>query len=460
MVNDSPDSDLVNDPTDCLTDIDGASVSAFAKELEGDVLASHDPDSALPPASNTKLVTTALALDVLGPEYTFETRVTGHGRLRDGRLDGDLVLDGSGNPDLARDDVAQLAVSVAEPIDELGGDVVLDGSTFAGRHCGPGRTVGDQRHAYGAGSSALALEENVVEIQLSDAAPSEPRDFEVRVVPDSEAVVVETDVQSGEGDLRAFTDPDAGVIRVEGELPTGSRRTERVPVPDPEYHCGAVFRDALVEAGVTVEGGLQRTAMASDLNSAEMASDSDSAETASHPDSIAFSRSVTSETVSALLFRMNHPSNNFIADQLARHVASKHGDGSWEAWKRTVSDFLTEWNAGPCRITDGSGLSRYNLLTARGLVALLEQAAREPWAEHFFDSLPEPGAGTLSSRLHDVSGLRAKTGTLTGSSALSGVVRREESPPVVFSVLFGGLTVEADPARERQDEFVRALARL
>jgi D-alanyl-D-alanine carboxypeptidase/D-alanyl-D-alanine-endopeptidase (penicillin-binding protein 4) len=154
---------------------------------------------------------------------------------------------------------------------------------------------------------------------------------------------------------------------------------------------------------------------------------------------------------------MNVPSDNFVAEQLARGVAAERDDGTWDAWSKAATDFLESCGAGPCRIRDGSGLSRYNLLTAEGIVALLERVQQEPWSEAFFDSLPAPGEGTLENRLADVPGVRAKTGTITGSSALSGVVQREYQSDVVFSVIFGGLTVGADEARRRQDEFVRAL---
>lgn len=430
---------MVNDPTDRLDGIPGASVSAFATALDGEVLASRDPERALAPASNTKLVTTALALAVLGPDHTFETTATGRGSVRDGHLRGDLVLSGSGAPDLARSDLAELARRVAERLDVVEGDLVLDGRRFTGRQVGPGRTVGDQRHAYGARTSALALGGNVVEVRATDATGA--GDFEIRAAPNSEALDIRTDLATGDGELRVYTDTDTDAVRVEGCLPAGAERTERAPVPDPERHCGAVFRDALDEAGVRVTGDLR------------------TAETAPRSDGPAVSAAVSADPVSELLPRMNRPSDNFLADQLARAVAAERGDGSWADWERVATDYLEATRAGPCRIRDGSGLSRYNLLTARGVVELLERAAREPWAEQFFESLPEPGVGTLASRLDDVSGLRAKTGTLTGASALSGIIRGDGSPPVVFSVLFGGLTGEAAPARERQDEFVRALAR-
>uniref|UniRef100_UPI00192F6E1F D-alanyl-D-alanine carboxypeptidase n=1 Tax=Halorussus amylolyticus TaxID=1126242 RepID=UPI00192F6E1F len=166
----------MTDPIDHLTDLEGASVSALARDEDGTVLASHDPDRALAPASNTKLITSALALDALGPDYRFETRVEGYGSLESGpsdsrrdasRLDGDLVVVGSGHPDLDRDDLAELAGSVGAEFDEIRGDLLLDASRFGDGQLGPGWTWGDQRYYYGARSTAIALEKNLLTVEIS-----------------------------------------------------------------------------------------------------------------------------------------------------------------------------------------------------------------------------------------------------------------------------------------------------
>lgn len=443
---------MVTDPISHLTDVEGASVSVLARDEDGEVLASRDPDRALAPASNTKLVTAALALDTLGPDYRFETRVEGHGERRGGRLDGDLVVVGTGQPDFGMDDLDELARSVAEDVEEVRGDLVLDGSRFDDQQLGPGWTWSDQRYYYGARSTALALDRNLVAVEVTGDGSG---DFEIGVAPDTEAVAVETDLDAGEDDLRVYADHETGAVRVEGSLPAGTDRTERVPVADPERHFGAAVREALTDAGIDVAGEVR-------LGSAP----------GGDP---AFSTRVESAPVSDLVREMNVPSDNFVAEQLARTVAAEFGNGpgdgeergdgessadargTWETWEEIATDFLEARGAGACRIRDGSGLSRYNLVTARALADLLDWARERPWADAFFGSLPAPGEGTLANRLDDAPGVRAKTGTLTNTCALSGVLRREGDPDVTFSVVLGGLTVEADAARERQDAFVRTL---
>ncbi|WP_162224117.1 D-alanyl-D-alanine carboxypeptidase/D-alanyl-D-alanine endopeptidase [Halorussus salinus] len=467
----------MSDATAQLAGIDGASVGALAVARDAgendQILASLDPNRALTPASNTKLVTSALALEALGPDYTFETRVEGRGERDGDRLAGDLLLRGSGAPDLDAEDLRALAEETAAAVGEVTGDVLLDGTRFTDGRYGPGWTVGDRRHAYGAPSSALALAGNAVEVRITD--PEETGEFRVSVAPNSDEIAVETDLcaveadgededgekgESGDdrSDLRVTTDPDSGVIRVAGALPAGADRTERAPVVRPERHCGLVFLDALESVGVSVAGDVR--SMESDDVLAVESADSTATDSAAIPDAEAFARTVESAPVADLLRAMNVSSDNFVAEQLARTVASERRDGeeSWAAWESLATDYLEDCGAAACRIRDGSGLSRYNLVTARGMVGLLARADDAPWAEEFFGSLPAPGEGTLSSRLEGVEELRAKTGTVTGTSALSGVVRREEEPDVFFSVVYGGLTVEADEARRRQDEFVRELS--
>jgi D-alanyl-D-alanine carboxypeptidase/D-alanyl-D-alanine-endopeptidase (penicillin-binding protein 4) len=424
---------VVSDPVSELTDLPGASVSALAREVGGGTLASHDPDRALAPASNAKLVTTALALHVLGPDHRFETRAVGRGAVDGDRLDGDLVLVGSGQPDLSRAALDDLAARVAADVETTTGDVVLDATRFGDQQLGPGWTWGDEQYYYGARSAALAVDRNLVSIEITGDAG----DIAVGIAPDTSAVTVETDLEPGADDLRAYIDHDTGRIRVEGTIPPNADRVERVPVARPVDHCGAAFREALADAGVAVAGEVRRG-------------------TAS--DEPAFEAAVESAPVADLVREMNVPSDNFVAEQLARAVAvEREGAGTWAAWNDVATEFLDSLGVEAHRIRDGSGLSRYDLLSARGLVELFGWVRDREWAEDFFGSLPAPGEGTLEARLGDVDGVRAKTGTITGTSALSGLVRREGEPDVVFSVVFGGLTVEADAARERQDAFVRAL---
>lgn len=438
---------ITDDQLAGLLDLDGATTSVLLRHLDtGETIAADAPNTALAPASNTKLITTALALDRLGPDHRFETRVAGYGTVRDGRLDGDVVLRGTGTPDLDASDLRTLAVAVREAgVTGVDGDLVLDASAFEGGELGPGWMCEDEQYSYGARSSALALARNTVDVTVRRSQESE---YEICVAPDTDAVTVENELgvdetgdEKSDGDhegLSVWTDREHRIVRVEGSIAPDTERTERAPIPDPIGHIGPVFAGVLAEEGVTVAGSIRTgTEPSTEPTVAEI---------------------VRSERVETLVREMNVPSDNFIAEQLARAVASIDGDGSWETWEEIVTEFFGELGVETLRIKDGSGLSRYNLIPARGLVALFEWTTERAWHEAFLDSLPAPGEGTLTDRLTDVdAAVRAKTGTLTGTCALSGVVQRDDSE-VAFSILLSSLTDGVEAAQNTQDTIVRLLA--
>jgi D-alanyl-D-alanine carboxypeptidase/D-alanyl-D-alanine-endopeptidase (penicillin-binding protein 4) len=435
-------------PVDALG-LPGASLTVLAVAREsGRVIASASPDRALAPASNTKLITAGLALDRLGPDYRYESRVLGRGPVAGGVLEGDLRFVGSGAPDVDPSDLSALAAAIGEQVDRVGGDLLVDGTRFSGGSLGPGWTHGDQRHSYGAPSTAAALDRNQVTVSVTAGDADAPS---VSIDPETPTVSVDADVDcdpdATADDLRVSTDADSGAITVRGEIPPDAGTVERTaPVPAPERHLGFALRSALADAGVALDGTVRVL-----REEAERSDD--------RSDSPAVAAAVESASARELVREMNVPSDNFVAEQLARTVArAETGEGSWDAWEAVVAAHFEELGVETVRIRDGSGLSRYNLVPARGLIEHLRWVDERPWSEAFFDSLPTPGTGTLSDRLDGVP-VAAKTGTITGTSALSGVVRRTEREDALFAVVHGGLTVGgSDAARDRQDAFVRWLA--
>lgn len=427
--------------------IPGSSLSVLAAGRDsGEVYAAASPNRSLPPASNTKLVTAGLALAHLGPDFTFETRLATTGKIDSGVLDGDLLVVGTGAPDIEYKDLETLAEAVGERIDRVTGDLLVDASTYIDGHLGPGWTWGDQRYYYGARSSALAIDRNQVTVRVTvEASPDGETEPVVTVTPETATVEVDSSLSVADDattdDISVYTDHESGTIVIRGALPPEADALEEsVPVRHPEHHCAQVLTTALTDAGVAVCG---------EINVEEQGGIRGNRETLAR---------IQSAPVRDLVREMNVPSDNFIAEQFARRVAYEvTGEGSWGRWETLVQDHFDALDSDNVRIRDGSGLSRYNLVPASALVAHLHWVDEQPWAETFFESLPAPGEGTLSSRLEGVS-IAGKTGTITGTSALTGVVRRDTDEDLFFSVVHGGLTRDrGDTAREKQDEFVKWL---
>ena len=171
---------------------------------------------------------------------------------------------------------------------------------------------------------------------------------------------------------------------------------------------------------------------------------------------------ILSPRLSALVRRMNKESNNFIAESLLKHLGARElGRGSTGAGARVARRVLRDRGVhlAGVRIVDGSGLSRYNRMTARALAELLVSAWKDGRIRYsFFTSLPLAGIdGTLEDRMTSRPArgrVRGKTGTTRNASALSGYVGRR----YVFSVLQNGNPIPWWYARRGQDRFAQVLA--
>ncbi|WP_019992167.1 D-alanyl-D-alanine carboxypeptidase/D-alanyl-D-alanine endopeptidase [Natronorubrum tibetense] len=422
-----------------LPALDRISASVYAVDLRTDEpIVAINPEVPLLPASNAKLVTAARAFAELGPAYRFETTLHAVGEIKDGHLLGDLVLTGRGAPDLSQADLMTLADGVAgSGIDTVAGELVVDTSAFDRESLGPGWTWDDGQFAYGAKSTPLAVERNTVDITVSHRTDS----VTVDASPTSEIVRIESDVETGPSErLEVYKKRASEIIRVEGEIPPGETAVEASPVDDPMMHASSLLQDALEANEIDIDGWTRI--------------ENDPVETDGLP-----CATVESAPLSTLVRDMLVSSDNFVAEQLARTVALElEGKGSWGIWEEHADAFLADRGADAVRLRDGSGLSRYNLLSAASVSAVLEWVLEQPWSEQYRQSLPLAGVeGTVENRLTDISApVRAKTGTLTGVRTLSGYVEDPGGEPaVVFSCLLSNLTGDLEAtATDRIDELV------
>ncbi len=187
---------------------------------------------------------------------------------------------------------------------------------------------------------------------------------------------------------------------------------------------------------------------------------------------------ISSQPLQKLLQSMDYFSDNFIADQLLKGLgAHRYGQGTFQNGAQAIEESLKGIIHSPIQIADGSGLSRYNLLTPLQLVELLSYAFTHPTLglkdqgldfvelrnalsngqNLFIQALPPWGGGTLSTRAYELNAY-AKTGTLTNISALSGYLIIKSGDVLAFSVLINDASSIAD-ARNFQDAFLAVLAR-
>ena len=231
----------------------------------GDTLYARNPDVPLSPASNLKLVTSAVAVELLGPEYRYQTLVLADGPRSDGTLRGDLILYGTGDPGLSdRFYESRTAAfeSLADQLLEAGirrveGDVVGDGSFFSGPLLGEGWDPRDLNDWFAAPSSALSFNENMVTLRI-EAARTEGARPTIRTLPEEAGVPVVNTAVTGRGRIRIERESPGDPISIDGAVPRGGREVWRqMTVSDPGRYAARVFANVLEEKGIEVAGGVR-----------------------------------------------------------------------------------------------------------------------------------------------------------------------------------------------------------
>ncbi len=393
----------------------------------GEVLYERNADLSLNPASNMKLLTSAAALGILGPNYRFQTRVALRGRLAGGRLKGDLALIGGGDPVLETEDLAALADAVRKAgIRRVEGRLVVDESRYDAERLGIGWQSDDEPYYYSAQISGLSVNRNVLTVQVRPGKKAgQPPVIELAPVPGHLKVTSSlTTVAAGAG-----TDVDITRRRGHNELlisgriavDSGPVRETAVTMEEPALFTGALFRRLLAARGVVVEGSTVRGKTGAEWRQVARRD---------------------SPPLSEIVVALNKPSDNLVAEMLLKELGYQRkqpGDAT------TGSTVVEEWLKGlgiavsGVRVNDGSGLSRMDLVTARAISDLLVKADKQAWREIFIHSLPVAGVdGTLRRRLKDTpaeGNLRAKTGTLSHVTALGGYVTTAGKERLAFSIL-------------------------
>jgi D-alanyl-D-alanine carboxypeptidase/D-alanyl-D-alanine-endopeptidase (penicillin-binding protein 4) len=407
-------------------------VSVHVRELfPGGVEVDLDAGRPLRPASNVKLVTTAAALVLLGPSWHFDTAFEAGGPLRDGVLEGDLVVRAAGDPlydPRAAGSVAALLEPAVAALRERGvrvvaGDLVLDEGSFAEPAPGPAWPDEGQRWAeYCAIAGGFSANRGCLTATVTPGKAGEPA--AVRIAPRDHGLSEELRVTTAaSGALVVAMQARAGGVLVRGTIPAGAAPfVDSFAHPDPVELFGRALSGALSRGGVLVEGALRRER------------GRPAGEVLAH----------LRTPLLDVLGPINTHSTNAVADQLFLALGNAVvGEGTREGGARATRLALERLgvSAEGLAQVDGSGLSRENRIGARQITALLAAvlALDETSSKAFRDSLAVAGeSGTLEQRMRGQATrgrVRGKTGFIGGTSALSGVATARDGREWVFSIL-------------------------
>lgn len=403
-----------------------AQLSIFAKDLNSaDTLAAYNERLYLIPASNLKLFTTALAWKSLKPNFTFKTRFYRTGFISPaGIMDGDILIEGEGDPTMGSDkwrsrdpknifDQIVLQLQQLE-IDTVKGDVVISTHPWKGEWHNGDWSWSDIGNYYGISSGSLNIYENTYEVtfsttgnvgelaEIKSISPAVEINFDnqVKIGPphSGDQAYIFGNAQDNHRLIRGSVPKDGSTFKIKGSL------------TDPEIYFGKILSQYLRENGIIIQGEVRK----------------DPSNPSGKKELLLI---YASPPLSEIVQYINSNSHNLFAEAIYKYGYLKNRietDKLLREWKKKGID--TEH----IRWKDGCGLSPFNRFSAKNFVDLIDIMSGD---EGYINTFAMPGKeGTLKYRFSDLGGLKAKTGSIEGVYALSGIITNGQKN-IAFSIL-------------------------
>lgn len=400
----------------------------------GQRLYQKNQDHLFVPCCSVKIFTGAAALGILGSDFRFETNLLVDGKIEDGILVGDIYLRGSGDPSLSFSDLEHLVSQLKmRNITEIRGNILIDNTAFDGIVQGPGWMWDEEIAFWNSPMDALVVNHNCVDVWVMPAEELAKRP-RVCVSPCKDYMNVDNRIimarETGEMDIKKGEGRD---IIMKGTIGMGCAcKTYQIPVDSPSAYAGYVFCEMLKKQGIPLQGEVQmgKTPLRAEVM-------------ATH----------TSLPLCVIVQHMMKTSDHLYASCLFKKMGElRYGTvGSWQNGSQAVRSYLSQEagiDVSELVILDGTGLSRYNLVSPHQMVSFLTWAYKEfPLSAEFMASLPVAGIdGSLRGMKQDeVKGkVRAKPGKMTGLTALAGYAVTKEGEPIAFSLMTSGFVQQTE----------------
>ena len=439
----------------------------------GELLFARNANKLMMPASNMKIVTLAAAAQVLGWDHRFVTTLETTGSIANGALDGDLIVRGGGDPTInprngrsaaAFDEWADALKAAG--IDRINGHIVGEDDLLDDEGLGAGWAWDYLQFGYAAPIGALQYNENVAELSvspgLSAGAPAV-----LQLTPGSGLMLLNRAVTTPPGtpeSIELRRHPHRPLLEVSGTVPLPGPATlpgtplrtvaRQVAVVNPTHFFVQSLRHGLISRGIPVTGeAIDADELVPPLPGTMHASRRVLARTESPP----------LREIAGVLMKV---SQNQYAETLLKSLGTDaEGVGTVQAGRATVLRVLREWQMDEqaLMLFDGSGLSRYNYLTAELLAKVLERMYLDPrHREPFLASLAVAGQeGTVANRLRRTraqGNARVKTGSISNVRSLSGYLRSRDGELLVFAMIANDFNIPAATVNWITDLAVELLA--
>ena len=440
----------------------GAKISILAVDLSSfDTLLSHNPMLPTATASTTKLFSTAMALELLGPDYRFETTLFTDGLIEQGVLKGNLWIKGGGDVSFGSkyfngegkeyeemdawiDSLKKLGIH------EIQGKVIVDGSSFGYEGTPSGWSAWDAGNYFGAFPAGLNFYDNVARYYFETGKPGSRARliYTSPVQPNLQLInkITSASVKGDHSNLQGRAYDEHRIAT--GKLPAyQSSYMVRGSVANPEFNFAEVLKSRFLLDSFTVSGGV--------LPVRGMPI----------PDYDCFYRlfATYGRSVQEITKWTNRKSVNLFAEGLLNGVAFKlTGDGSNSNARKIYNEFFaSRIDTLGLRLYDGSGLSRNNRITAAHFCDLLNYMTQSPMADEFFNSLPVAGkSGTISELCKGAAGdgrIYAKSGTMTGIKSYAGYINTLSGKKLAFAFVVNGYSCSQSTVKQQMEILLNQL---
>jgi len=444
----NPLENLINNPM-----LENANISLMVKELgTNKIVYQFRPNNVTIPASTMKLVTTATALELLGPSFCFQTKLEIDGTLSStGVLNGNLYIRGGGDPTLGSEKMgdADFLKKWVEAVKECGikkinGQIVADGTLFDDEGVNPKWTWEDIGNYYAAGAYGISYMDNTFKLVLKSGSVGTIPEI-LRTEPELPTLLFENHLKSTEIDSDSayfYGAPMSNHRIIRGEIP--ANRVEFVikgDIPNPSILLAEHFQEKLKQNGISV----------SELPSDIVKKVTERKVIHVH----------NSPPLSEIIAETNIHSNNGYAEEIFRYLALKSNKVATS--NGAIREIRTYWkenglNVNQLFMYDGCGLSPLDAVSSNFFVELLTyMKTKSPNKDAFFNSLPVAGkSGTLKNFLVKTSlqgKVHAKSGTIGGVKCYAGYLENNKKT-YVFSMLVNHFNGTSKGVTRKMEEFL------
>ncbi|WP_419419490.1 D-alanyl-D-alanine carboxypeptidase/D-alanyl-D-alanine-endopeptidase [Legionella sp. D16C41] len=380
------------------------------------------------PASNMKLFSDAAALMVLGPDYRFKNKLSvNSSQIQQGVLKGNLYLHLPGDPSFSRDRLKELMTALGNwKINRIQGNVIIDSSHAGVDPYAPGWLTEDLAYSYGAPLAPVMIDANRMVVTVNPADKPGLLAI-VEVEDDSRSIVLNNQVTTKDKAAScgvSFVMDQDNHLNVHGCIGIGQWAIQqKMAIRNPLLYAQGLIKQQLLRNNIILDGQVL-------LGKA--------------PTGTLLIATDNSKPIAQLLADTLKPSDNLYADSLFLHAADKLNSApvNWSDAQTIIKQFLQQQTGIMLKqaiLTDGSGLSRYDLLTPNQTVSLLRFLFdRFPLAYEYIAALPVSGRdGTLQKRFKKPNQqdlVRAKTGTMRGIISLSGYLYTANAHTLAFAI--------------------------